>query len=155
VSQNASNTQPFKRFLFYQTHDFKIDKNNRTFHNPHRMKKIVEKPWGHEEWWALTEHYVAKILHIKTGESLSLQYHQKKDETIRVLSGVLQLEVEEQGILVVRVMHPGDIYHITPPTKHRMQAIEACDIIEVSTPEVEDVVRLEDRYGRITNKPST
>ena len=119
--------------------------------------KRVEKPWGHELWWARTERYVGKILHVRRGESLSLQYHNVKDETILLQSGRLLLETGTRGQekeLRRIEMKPGDVFHITPGTLHRMTGIEDCDILEVSTPELEDVVRLEDRYGRAgTSKP--
>jgi len=110
----------------------------------------VEKPWGHELWWAFTEKYVGKILHVNKGQSLSYQYHEKKDETIYLHTGELLLEIEEVGgDREERVMKPGSAIRITPLTKHRMTAITDCDILEASTPEVEDVVRLEDKYGRV------
>jgi quercetin dioxygenase-like cupin family protein len=119
--------------------------------------KRVDKPWGHEIWWARTERYVGKTLHVKAGESLSLQYHNVKDETILIQSGRLLFETRPAGDLgeLRRIeMNPGDVFHITPGTVHRMTGLTDCDIIEVSTPELEDVVRLEDRYGRQgTNKP--
>ena len=111
--------------------------------------KRVEKPWGHELWWAHTERYVGKLLHIKAGHQLSLQYHKVKDETIMVQSGELAFEVEEGGQMVTKQMKVGEVYHITPLTKHRMRAITDVDVLEVSTPEVEDVVRLQDSYGRV------
>ena len=117
----------------------------------------VEKPWGYELWWARTERYVGKILHLRRGECLSLQYHHVKDETIMLQSGRLLFETGakgEPGELRRIEMKPGDVFHITPGTLHRMTGIEDCDILEVSTPELEDVVRLEDRYGRAgTSKP--
>ena len=109
---------------------------------------IVEKPWGHEIIWAHTERYVGKVLHIKKGESLSYQYHVVKDETIRLLSGVLEMDVERGGERGTLRLSPGECLHIVPGMKHRMTAIEECDVLEVSTPELDDVVRLEDRYGR-------
>lgn len=119
--------------------------------------KRVEKPWGYEIWWARTERYVGKILHVNKGESLSLQYHNVKDETIMVQSGLLLFQTRpagEEGELRKVEMKPGDVFHITPGTLHRMTALEDCDIVEVSTPELDDVVRLEDRYGRAgTSKP--
>ena len=119
--------------------------------------KRVEKPWGYELWWARTDRYVGKILHVKRGESLSLQYHNVKDETIMLQSGRLLFETRptgEEGELRKVEMKPGDVFHITPGTLHRMTAIEDCDIVEVSTPELDDVVRLEDRYGRAgTSQP--
>lgn len=113
--------------------------------------KRVEKPWGYEIWWARTERYVGKILHVRKGESLSLQYHNVKDETILVQRGRLLFETRpagEQGELRRVEMGPGDAFHITPGTVHRMTGLEDTDIVEVSTPELDDVVRLEDRYGR-------
>jgi mannose-6-phosphate isomerase len=109
----------------------------------------VEKPWGYELHWAKTDRYVGKLIHVNAGHALSLQYHNKKDETIYLHSGKLLFEIAEQGKdLVKREMRPGDRVHITPTTVHRMTAIEDSDIFEVSTPELDDVVRLEDRYGR-------
>jgi mannose-6-phosphate isomerase-like protein (cupin superfamily) len=109
----------------------------------------VDKPWGYELIFAHTDRYVGKILHINPGEALSLQYHEVKDETLHLLSGEYELEVEESGKMVRHAMKPGDTYHIAPHTRHRMTTTDtACDILEVSTPELEDVVRLEDRYGR-------
>ena len=112
----------------------------------------VEKPWGYELHWAKTERYVGKVLHIKAGHALSLQYHNLKDETIYLNSGKMLFEFEENGQLTKWEMKPGDVYHVTPKTVHRMTAIEDCDVLEVSTPELDDVVRLEDRYGRTTDK---
>jgi len=110
----------------------------------------VEKPWGYELVWARTDRYVGKILHICRGEALSFQYHRVKDETIYVLSGVLDLQIcregEERRTLHLR---EGDGYHIAPRLRHRMIAVEDCDVLEASTPELDDVVRLEDRYGRV------
>ncbi|HEV7732174.1 MAG TPA: cupin domain-containing protein [Candidatus Binatia bacterium] len=110
----------------------------------------VEKPWGHETIWAHTDRYVGKVLHVRQGESLSLQYHRVKDETIRVLTGRLRFEVgpADEALQAVE-MRPGDTWHITPGVRHRMTALEDTDILEVSTPELDDVVRLDDRYGRV------
>ena len=116
------------------------------------MKKEVErvdKPWGYELIFAHTDRYVGKILHIDPHCALSLQYHEIKDETLHLLSGEYELEVEEDGEMVRHRMRPGDTYHIAVGTRHRMTTAESsCDILEVSTPELDDVVRLEDRYGR-------
>jgi mannose-6-phosphate isomerase len=121
------------------------------------IPKRVEKPWGYEIWWARTERYVGKILHVKKGESLSLQYHNVKEETIRIQSGRLLLEIGAagaEGDLRRVEMGPGDVMHIAPRTVHRMTGLEDCDVLEVSTPELDDVVRLEDRYGRAgTSRP--
>lgn len=108
----------------------------------------VEKPWGYELIWAHTERYVGKILHIHRGESLSYQYHVVKDETIRLLSGLLEMDLEVDGQRSTVQLAPGECLHIVPGMKHRMTAVETCDVLEVSTPELDDVVRLEDRYGR-------
>ena len=114
----------------------------------------VEKPWGYELHWAKTDRYVGKLIHVNAGHALSLQYHNKKDETIFLWSGRLLFEIgrsqepSEDGQRTEREMAPGDAVHITPKTVHRMTAITDCDIFEVSTPELDDVVRLKDRYGR-------
>jgi mannose-6-phosphate isomerase-like protein (cupin superfamily) len=111
--------------------------------------KRVEKPWGYELHWALTDRYVGKVLHINKGEALSLQYHNRKDETILLWSGRMRFELgEDADSLVVQDLQPGDRVHVKPKAVHRMTAIEDCDVFEVSTPEIDDVVRLEDRYGR-------
>ena len=117
-----------------------------TFEKPTR----VEKPWGYELWWARTDRYVGKLLHVRAGAQLSLQYHVKKDETIHLWRGelVLVLGAAGSGELVEHAMRPGDSYHVRPGTVHRMRAVSDCDVLEVSTPEVEDVVRLQDDYGR-------
>jgi mannose-6-phosphate isomerase len=113
----------------------------------------VEKPWGYELIWAKTERYVGKILHLRKGESLSFQYHRVKEETIRVLAGRLRFEsATGHGVHDLRVLAPGDGAHIPPGLRHRMEAIEDCEVLEVSTPELDDVVRLEDRYGRADEK---
>ena len=108
----------------------------------------VEKPWGYELHWAKTDRYVGKLIHVDRGHALSLQFHNLKDETIYLHSGKLLFEIEIDGKLTPREMLPGERVHITPKTVHRMTAIEDSDIFEVSTPELDDVVRLEDRYGR-------
>lgn len=115
-------------------------------------KKIdrVEKPWGYELIWAKTDDYVGKILHIKKGHKLSLQYHQEKEETILVSKGKMCFVFEnEQGTLEDIEMNEGEAHHVPPGKKHRMIALEDCDIFEVSTPQLQDVVRLEDSYGRV------
>jgi mannose-6-phosphate isomerase-like protein (cupin superfamily) len=114
------------------------------------MTRVVDKPWGHELIWAETERYVGKILHVKAGERLSLQYHVKKDETVMVLSGRMLFEHFREGEPPVSTeLGPRQPFHITPGLRHRMIALEDCDIVEVSTPELDDVVRLEDKYGRV------
>ena len=109
----------------------------------------IDKPWGHELIWAKTDRYVGKILHVRAGEALSLQYHRIKDETIMVLSGRMKLEFFAEGEEPrVCELEPRKPFHVTPGLRHRMIAIEDTDVLEVSTPELDDVVRLEDRYGR-------
>ena len=109
----------------------------------------VDKPWGHEIRWAITDRYLGKILHVNKGEALSLQYHERKDECILIVKGAIDFEHGRGGELKKERMKVGDTVHITPGTRHRMTAVEDTDIFEVSTPEIEDVVRLEDRYGRV------
>jgi quercetin dioxygenase-like cupin family protein len=115
--------------------------------------KVVEKPWGYELIWAHTDRYVGKVLHIKKGECLSYQYHRVKDETIRLLAGTMEIDLETDGTKGRIRLQPGDCLHIVPGMKHRMIAVEDCDVLEVSTPELDDVVRLEDRYGRAEIPP--
>jgi quercetin dioxygenase-like cupin family protein len=112
----------------------------------------VEKPWGYELHWAKTDRYVGKIIHVNAGHALSLQYHNLKDETIYLQTGKLLFEIEEDGAMQSREMLPGQHAHIVPKTVHRMTALEDSDIFEVSTPELHDVVRIEDRYGREDRK---
>lgn len=109
----------------------------------------VDKPWGYELIWAHTDRYVGKILHINKGEFLSYQYHRIKDESIQLLRGAMELEIEAGGERKKIRFLPGGCFHITPGMRHRMTALEDCDVLEVSTPELDDVVRLEDRYGRV------
>jgi mannose-6-phosphate isomerase len=110
----------------------------------------VEKPWGHELIWSKTDRYAGKILFVKAGESLSLQFHKVKDEAWYILSGRAELELGGPGesILNSEVVAAGAAFHFPPGTVHRVTAVEDTTIFEVSTPELEDVVRLEDRYGR-------
>jgi mannose-6-phosphate isomerase len=108
----------------------------------------VDKPWGHEIIWAETERYVGKVLHITAGHRLSRQYHRVKDETLRVARGTMTLEIGEAAAPELLRMGPGDVYHVKPGTIHRMIAVTDVEVIEVSTPELDDVVRLEDSYGR-------
>ena len=139
----------------------------------------VPKPWGHETIWAKTDRYVGKILHIKAGHALSVQYHNRKDETVFLLAGVLKYWVQTPGSgqrasgistsgphrtagtgetpvagrspipqLTDVNLKVGDSFRITPGTIHYMEAVTDCDVLEVSTPEIDDVVRLKDRYGR-------
>ena len=110
----------------------------------------VDKPWGHELIWALTDDYCGKILFIKAGESMSLQFHREKDESWLIHSGRAEVEMAEPGqkLTSSEVVGPGAALRITPGTVHRVKALEDTTILEVSTPQLEDVVRLEDKYGR-------
>ncbi len=109
----------------------------------------VDKPWGYEFIWAHTDRYAGKLLHIERGEQLSFQYHERKDETICVLSGLLALEVATaDGPRQTLHLTPGQSFRIPVTLRHRLTAVETCDVLEVSSPELDDVVRLEDRYGR-------
>lgn len=111
--------------------------------------RIVSKPWGSERVFAANRKYAGKLISILSGETLSFQYHLVKEETIHVLSGTLGMETEVEGERVLLSLAPGETFHVTPGTRHRMFA-GAGDvlIVEVSSPELDDVVRLEDRYGR-------
>ena len=109
----------------------------------------VEKPWGHEEIWAETAHYVGKMLFVRAGRRLSLQHHERKEETLRVQSGELELELEDdQGFLQKSRKKAGESWHIAPGRRHRFTAITDVELCEVSTTELDDVVRHEDDYGR-------
>lgn len=108
----------------------------------------VPKPWGYELIFAHTDRYVGKILHINKGESLSLQFHEMKDETLYVVEGELKLTIEYDGDRRVLPLRKGEAFHIPPRLIHRMEAVEDTDVAEVSTTELDDVIRLEDRYGR-------
>jgi len=109
----------------------------------------VEKPWGHELIWARTDRYVGKILHIEPGQVLSLQYHNKKDESIYVLAGEIILRVQKGDTLIEKRMGRGVAFHIEPKLIHQFEAVVSTDLLEASTPEIDDVVRLKDRYGRV------
>ena len=110
----------------------------------------VDKPRGHETIWAHTEHYVGKILHIKAGHALSVQYHRQKDETVYLLSGEMKywVKLDPEGELEEQRLQKGDAFRITAGTVHYMEAVTDCDVLEASTPHLDDVVRLQDRYGR-------
>ena len=108
----------------------------------------VEKPWGYELIWAKTGRYVGKVIHVRAGHALSLQYHNRKEETLLLWSGRLLFELGSEGRTRSWEMQPGDRVHVAPGSVHRMTAIDDSDVFEVSTPELEDVVRLDDRYGR-------
>ncbi len=122
------------------------------------LPKRIDKPWGHEIWWALTEHYAGKVLHVEAGHRLSLQYHERKDETVYLLRGDMRYWVKRaegagerapdaSGLEDVHLT-AGEAFRITPFTVHYMEAITDCDILEASTPDLDDVVRIKDRYGR-------
>jgi mannose-6-phosphate isomerase len=110
----------------------------------------VDKPWGHELIWALTEQYCGKVLFVRAGESLSLQFHREKDESWYLLDGRAKLELGAPGqtMLNSEVVPPGTAFRFVPGTVHRVTALEDTRILEVSTPQIDDVVRLEDAYGR-------
>lgn len=109
----------------------------------------VDKPWGYELIWAHTKDYVAKMLFVRAGESLSLQYHQAKEETLYLESGDCELLAGESEDQLSKVdFRPGTAFHIKPGLRHRIAGVTDCRIFEVSTPQLTDVVRLEDRYGR-------
>ena len=110
----------------------------------------VEKPWGHELIFVVTDRYAGKLIFVKAGESLSLQFHKVKDEAWYILDGRAQLELGAPGerVLASEVVGRGASFRFQPGTVHRVQALEDTTILEVSTPELDDVVRLEDRYGR-------
>jgi len=113
----------------------------------------IEKPWGHEIWFAVTEKYIGKILFIKKGHRLSLQYHKQKDETLYCLKGRTSLIIENGNMTNILPLVPDCSYRIEPMTIHRLEATEDTTLVEVSTPEGEDVVRVEDDYGRASGSP--
>ena len=108
----------------------------------------VDKPWGHELIFAENERYAGKILHLEGGHSLSLQYHERKDETLYVLEGEVVLTVEIEGQMRDIRLREGAAFRVRPGVRHRLRAEQLCRIVEVSSPELDDVVRLEDAYGR-------
>ena len=117
--------------------------------DPRESARRVEKPWGHELIWAHTDHYVGKVLVIEAGKRLSLQRHLVKDESIFVAAGRLRLSLEdESGEIRVEELVAGDHRHVPTGRIHRYEAIERTELMEVSTPELDDVVRLEDDFGR-------
>jgi len=109
----------------------------------------VAKPWGYELIWAKTDRYVGKILHIEPGHVLSLQYHNKKEESIYVLAGEIVLRLQQGDTLIERRVAQGEAFHIHPKLIHQFEAVEPSDLLEASTPELDDIVRLKDRYGRV------
>ncbi len=123
---------------------------NKVGKTPSSLVEVVTlpKPWGHETIWAHTDRYVGKILHIRAGHALSVQYHNRKDETVHLLSGELICRVKLGEQLEDMRLTRGQSFRITPGTVHQMEAVTDCDVLEASTSEVDDVVRLQDRYGR-------
>ena len=110
----------------------------------------IEKPWGHELLWAQTADYAGKVLHIRQGHKLSLQYHERKEETILVYSGRMLFQIEDEGGVLRDVeLSAGMSHHVPVGRRHRMIALEDCEVFEVSTNHLDDVVRLEDAYGRV------
>jgi mannose-6-phosphate isomerase len=121
----------------------------------------VDKPWGYELIYAVTDRYCGKLLFVRAGEALSLQYHRLKDETLYLHDGLAEIEIGElDGSSVTTIAHPGNAFRVVPGTVHRLRALRDSLFLEVSTPELDDVVRLDDRYGRAhelgaeTNAPS-
>ena len=113
------------------------------------LPRRTEKPWGYELLYAHTAEYVGKVIFVKKGHRLSLQYHQRKDETIYILSGRARIDSgEDETSLTSLIFEPGGVIRLTPLTRHRVEALEDTTLLEVSTPELEDVVRLQDDYGR-------
>jgi mannose-6-phosphate isomerase len=108
----------------------------------------VDKPWGYELIWARTDRYVGKILHVRAGHMLSLQYHNRKDETMHVFRGELILRTRPGATLEERRLREGESVHIPPGLVHQIEAVVDSDVLEASTPELDDLVRLQDRYGR-------
>lgn len=109
----------------------------------------VDKPWGYELRWAITDRYLGKLIHVDRGQSLSLQYHVQKDESIFIASGALDLVLEDEaGEVRTHRLTPGMSARVRPGRRHRFVAVEDTDLFEVSSPEIDDVVRLEDAYGR-------
>jgi mannose-6-phosphate isomerase len=123
--------------------------------DPDPGPRLVPKPWGHELIWAVTDRYCGKVIAINAGHRLSLQRHERKDESVYVLSGRLRLHLEDDdGVVKVLDLGPGESRHVPPHRIHRFEAHEPVELIEVSTPELDDVERLEDDYGREgTNAP--
>jgi mannose-6-phosphate isomerase len=113
-----------------------------------KLPRKIEKPWGYELLFALTPQYAGKLIFVKKGQRLSLQYHEKKDETLYLFQGEVLLEIEVKGEMTSTTLKPGQSVRVPPHTKHRLKAIEDTTLFEVSTPELDDVVRLEDDYGR-------
>jgi mannose-6-phosphate isomerase len=115
-----------------------------------RLLREVSKPWGSELWFAHTDRYAGKILRVRAGCRLSVQFHEEKDETSYVLSGrVIVSQGDSAETMTTRELEPGDSWRNSPRVVHTLEAVEDAEIVEVSTPQLQDVVRLEDRYGRV------
>jgi mannose-6-phosphate isomerase-like protein (cupin superfamily) len=113
------------------------------------LPRRVAKPWGYEIWYALTDRYAGKILHVNRGHRLSLQYHERKDESCYLLTGrLLLLQGLDANELHERPIGPGSVWRNQPGDIHTIEALEDSEILEVSTPDLDDVVRLKDAYGR-------
>lgn len=110
--------------------------------------RVVPKPWGHEVIWAHTDHYVGKLLVVKAGHALSVQYHNLKDETLHLLRGEMIYRIDRGNGLEVFPLKAGESFRNTPGQIHQMEAVTDCEVLEASTPHLDDVVRLTDRYGR-------
>jgi mannose-6-phosphate isomerase len=154
MTKKKTHTKPGKRAAPNKVHT-KTGRRAATARKPvaqpgaGRVKIVkVPKPWGHETIWARSDRYVGKILHINAGQELSVQYHNKKDETAYLLSGEIVYRVQSGDLLQDVQLKVGESFRITPGTIHQMVALTDCDVLEVSTPELDDVVRLSDRYGR-------
>ena len=117
------------------------------------VPRRVDKPWGHELIWAETDLYVGKILHVNAGEALSVQKHRVKDETLHLLGGEVRLFAgpSPEELVDVRLLE-GESYRVPPGTVHKIEAITDADVLEASTPHLEDVVRFQDRYGRVNDE---
>lgn len=119
------------------------------------LPRRVDKPWGHELWFAQTDRYAGKLLHVRAGQRLSVQFHEEKDETSYVLSGrVIVSQGDSAETMTAMELGPGDSWRNSPLLVHTLEAVEDAEVIEVSTPQLEDVVRLEDRYGRVPAEAS-
>jgi mannose-6-phosphate isomerase-like protein (cupin superfamily) len=119
------------------------------------LPKRIDKPWGYELWWALTDDYAGKILHVERGHRLSLQFHHEKDESAYLLTGrLLLIKGRSEDQLETVELRAGAVWRNAPGEVHTIEALEDCEVLEVSTPELDDVVRLSDNYGREgTNTP--
>lgn len=149
VSGTIPTTKPQIRVAPYFNHVERLKVTLLEKQTKQDSRERVEKPWGYELIWARTNAYVGKILFVRSNESLSLQYHNQKEETLYLESGECKiLTGPSPDKLVEHVLLPGDVFHVTPKTLHQIVAVTDCRLFEVSTPQLTDVVRLKDRYGR-------